>query len=479
MSLSFLAIACGCSKPQETGYKLQKVHVNKSEVELMVGDKITVKASVVPAVAVPPAFTWASADPDIADVNNGQITAKKVGKTVITASTQGKSAEVKVTVTAPPTAEGHIIFNINPNKENQSEELLVDGAGSYTADGLLIDKTGKRVMFNRYYALAERKACYEVRPSADAVMKFYASQEAFNSYVNIPEKKIIIKGSPSDLVETVDFLEGDKDYLVEVINEYNRSTLRITDIQSGQSAFVTGVTDGAGGCGQGAVHSGPSYGMHWDHHCFLLDKGSQMLVKRFYVCSMKNDVKLLIYGDSISQPEGYFPASIFNRAWTQQIIARLNGNAMSSGRGGGTINEVLTYIKNELPFIKTKYVMVTIGTNGGNNADNLGQLVDYIKSCGAIPILNNIPCNESSTQIDINNVIAQVREKKGIKGCRFDVATSVNKDGKQVNKSMMFWEDYTGYPAPMTGWQIYHHPNELGGDAMFAQTLIDIPEIYE
>ena len=36
---------------------------------------------------------------------------------------------------------------------------------------------------------------------------------------------------------------------------------------------------------------------------------------------------------------------------------------MSSGRGGCTIVHVLDYIKNELPYIKTDYVMVTIGTN--------------------------------------------------------------------------------------------------------------------
>ena len=199
------------------------------------------------------------------------------------------------------------------------------------------------------------------------------------------------------------------------------------------------------------------------------------MVKRITVCALKSRVKVLLYGDSITQPEGYFPTKTFSDSWTQLVIARLNGNAMSSGRGGGNISMLSEYIRNELPHIKAKYVMVTIGTNGGNTEENLTALVDYIRSQGSIPILNNIPCNESGTQVSNNVIIERVRSKEGIKGCRFDLPTSLVGDGKEVDKSLMFWEDYTG----SYGWQIYHHPNEKGGRRMFEQTLTDIPEIYQ
>ena len=182
----------------------------------------------------------------------------------------------------------------------------------------------------------------------------------------------------------------------------------------------------------------------------------------------------MLYGDSITQPEGYFPKSDFSQAWTQLVMEHMGGDAMSSGRGGAQIDMVVGYIKNELPFIKAKYVMVTIGTNGGNTDAKLSELVDYIKSQGAIPILNNIPSNESGTQVEAAALISQVRSKYGIMGARFDLATSLNGDGKEVDKSTMYWEDYTG----SYGWQVYHHPNEKGGKKMFEQTLIDIPEIY-
>ena len=94
-----------------------------------------------------------------------------------------------------------------------------------------------------------------------------------------------------------------------------------------------------------------------------------------------------------------------------------------------------------------------------------------------------MPCNESGTQNDDafggNPLIRRVRAKQGVKGAELDKATSLAGDGKQVDKSMMYWEDYTGYPAPMTGWQIYHHPNPKGGRAIYEQILLDLPEIFE
>ncbi|MCH5718982.1 hypothetical protein [Niabella hibiscisoli] len=153
----------------------------------------------------------------------------------------------------------------------------------------------------------------------------------------------------------------------------------------------------------------------------------------------------------------------------------MGGNAMSSGRGGAQIDMVMNYIKNELPFIKAEYVMVTIGTNGGNTEAKLKELVNYIKSQGSTPILNNIPSNESGTQVAVNDLVAKVRTDLNIKGCRFDLPTSIDGDGTSVDKSTMYWEDYSG----SYGWQVWHHPNEIGGVKMFQQTLIDLPALYQ
>jgi len=366
-----------------------------------------------------------------------------------------------------------VLYEKDFHSSESCPELLLNGAGQYTEEGLRVAGTDDVVQLDRFYAIAERKVQYIVRFSAGTQAVFRSSQADFVAYVDVQNKRISIATSPAT-EESVSFLQPGRDYLVEIYHVYQLGKLRIVDMQTGQAAEIVAVHDGPGGVGKGVLQPGFSVGMQWDHYCFGLISGGDMLVKKMVVCALKSKVKLLIYGDSITQPEGYFPTSDFPDSWTQKIITKLNGNAMSSGRGGAQIDMVLEYIKNELPFIQAEYVMVTIGTNGGNTAAKLKQLIDYIRSQGATPILNNIPCNESGTQVAENLTIDQIRQECDVRGCKFDLATSLQHDGKEVDKSMMYWEDYSG----SYGWQIYHHPNEKGGIQMFEQTLVDVPEIY-
>ncbi|MCQ2142738.1 MAG: Ig-like domain-containing protein [Bacteroidales bacterium] len=481
IALAGALVLCGCEKTPEPAKTEKKLKLSKTEIEMVIGDKVALKAALVPTVAEMPTVSWTSDNEDVATVNAGTITALAVGKATITATCQGLSASANVTVKEaerpdPKVLDGlTIMFDAHPSSLEKPSDLVLGSGASYTDEGLLVNKTGQRVMLDRFYALAQRLVHYEIKPSANAVVVFHSDQGDFNAVVDVPNKKIYLRSSPK-VTEDVPFLEGDKDYIVEISHEYLKSSLSITDPSTGKTAKVTGVQSGCGGCGKGALDVvTSSVGMQWDKYCFVLESGSQFLVKRISVCALKDNVNLIIYGDSITQPEGYFPEADFPRAWTQQIIAGMKGNAVSSGRGGATINELLVWIKNELPFLTTKYVMVTIGTNGGDTEENLSELVDYIKSFGFIPILNNIPSNESGTQIEINSIVEKVRKAKNIKGIKFDLATSINGDGLQVDQSLMYWEDYTG----SYGWQVYHHPNEKGGDAMFARSRIDVPEIYE
>ena len=366
-----------------------------------------------------------------------------------------------------------LLYERRLNSKKAVPELLLHKAGNYTRKGLNIVKKDSIVRLDRFYALAERMVQYRVRFSADAKALFRSSEGDFRAFIDVANRSMGIATQPVTEIR-VPFLQGDHDYLVEIYHIYQQARVRIIDPGTGETREVSATADGTGGVGKGALQAGFSVGMQWDYYCFGITGGTSMLVKQIKVFGLKKKVALLLYGDSITQPEGYFPVKDFAQAWTQQIIHRSGGNAMSSGRGGGRIDMVLNYIRNELPYIKTKYVMVTIGTNGGNTEENLSELVRYIQSQGAIPILNNIPCNESGTQIANNLLIEKVRRKFGIKGCRFDIATSLKGDGKEVDRSMMFWEDYSG----SYGWQIYHHPNAKGGTKMFRQTLTDLPEIY-
>jgi hypothetical protein len=78
--------------------------------------------------------------------------------------------------------------------------------------------------------------------------------------------------------------------------------------------------------------------------------------------------------------------------------------------------------------------------------------------------------------VEVNNQIEKVRQKFKIKGCKFDLPTSLNADGAQVDISTMWHEDYT----QINSWgHYYHHPNVKGSGLMYERSRIDVPEIYE
>ena len=372
------------------------------------------------------------------------------------------------------TSKESVIYDRKLNGRRATPELQLNNAGVYRKNGLDIVQKDSLVKLNLFYALAERVVRYRVSFSDDATVQFRSSLGDFRLCVDVPRQRMSLATNPATEVQ-VPFLQGGRDYLIEIYHIYQKAKVCITDVRTKKRVEMSAVHDGTGGCGAGALQQGFTVGMQWDYYCFGLVSGTSFSVKRITVSALKRHVKVLLYGDSITQPEGYYPTSTFPESWTQLIIDRLKGDAMSSGRGGGNIVMLSEFIRNELPYIKAKYVVVTIGTNGGNTEENLTELVRYIRSQGAIPILNNIPCNESGTQISNNAIIERVRSKEGINGCKFDLATSLDGDGKDVDKSLMFWEDYTG----SYGWQIYHHPNEKGALRMYRQTFVDIPEIYQ
>ncbi len=483
------AVSCGKGgeQPAESETALT-VKVEHDYFSMTVGDKVTVRAKAEPASAGLPALTWTSRDPRVATVSDGTIEAVGPGETTVVVSCRQASAQIAVIVkekekpgdeggTTPDDLQGPaVLFKATPDRKHIVSDLLVNGVAQYTDDGLLINSPANLVRLNRFYALAQRRVRYRISAEKDAVCLFQSSEKDITVRLDYRNKRLSILTSPEKVVD-VPFLLENKDFDVEVVHDYQKATARLVDAEKKDSAEVSAVNDGGGGYGQGVVNEHAfSVGLGHDYFCFGIDRGA-MTVKRVTVEAPRRAVRLLIYGDSITEPEGYYPTSLFPQAWTQLIIKKLDGNAISSGRGGYTINEVQNYIRNELPFIKAKYVMVTIGTNGGNTEQNLRELMQFIRNRGAIPILNNIPSNESGTQVSVNEVIGRVRRAMELQGVRFDLATSLAGDGKEVDKSMMFWENYP--PEIYGGWQVWHHPNEKGSKAMFEQALKDLPELFE
>ncbi|WP_234367865.1 SGNH/GDSL hydrolase family protein [Parabacteroides pacaensis] len=358
------------------------------------------------------------------------------------------------------------------NKKTYVDLIMNEGTAAYLPEGLSIRKTGDLVRLHRFYALAERKVRYYVKFSEDAKALFQSDKGDFKVYIDVPNKRI---GMQVNFVKErkIEFLDPEHEYLVEIIRQYNTSKAKIIDLYTGEELEIQATNDSTGGYGVGTVNQGISVGRQYDYYCFGLSEGTELLVKQITVLAADCNLTVLIYGDSITEPEGYYPENLYEQSWVQLIKKNIKGKVISSGRGGTTIHELLERIKNELPYIKSKYVMVTIGTNGENTEKNLSELIEYILSQGSIPILNNIPCNEHNSQIEVNAVIEKIRQKYGIKGCRFDLVTSLNHDGKKVDTTTMWHEDWG------TNGTYFHHPNVKGSRLMYLRTLVDIPEIYE
>ena len=385
----------------------------------------------------------------------------------------GKDKAVQV-IDSQPTP---VLYNEVLSNANQPADILLQEGAGYTDEGLRITPSENMVKLDRYYSLAERTVRYVAKFSQDAVAIFTSDTKDFTAYVNMATKKFGVK-LPNGFRNYVNrekaaaFLEPEHEYLVEICRDYSTVSARLVDLSNGEEVGFTVTNDGGGGAGPGNINSGVRVGLIHDYYCFGLESGSDITIKQISVVAAQSDYTLLIYGDSIPEPDDYYPAAIFDKSWVRLVIDNVPGKAAASGRGGTQIKEILLRIKNELPYVKARYVMVTIGTNSGNTEENLSELVEYIISQGSVPILNNIPSNEHNSQVEVNAQIEKVRQKYGIKGCRFDLPTSLDRDGQIVDESTMWVEEY-----PFGSYR--HHPNVKGAKLMYLQTLLDIPEIYQ
>ena len=86
------------------------VEIDATELELEVGGKAVLTATVLPENATDKTVTWTSSAPDIASVDeNGTISGLSAGNAVVTVTTTdgGKTAECKITVATSSTINGH------------------------------------------------------------------------------------------------------------------------------------------------------------------------------------------------------------------------------------------------------------------------------------------------------------------------------------------------------------------------------------
>ena len=102
------------------------ISLNLSKINMLVGDVKNLSATISPENATNKDITWTSSNPKVATIDNGKITAKSLGTTIITASINGKKSTCEVIV-----ADTILLESISVNKstltlkENTSQTLIV------------------------------------------------------------------------------------------------------------------------------------------------------------------------------------------------------------------------------------------------------------------------------------------------------------------------------------------------------------------
>lgn len=363
------------------------------------------------------------------------------------------------------------------NHKFVSSDSDFDGTQAFNSYGLNVTSN---VYLKKAYAVSDRTVKYLCKFNTGSIAHFDVVQEngtTVNTRItlNVTTKKLTLLGKPA---QNCPVLNTTDEFLVTITKKYQDMIITVTDIYTGAENTFKHTMSGTGGAGEGAVEVDKSYSVPMQHCYYALnaDSGTSFSVsKMIVVCAKCN---LLVYGDSITEGEAYWPHDIFDKHWAQKLIKATDGKALTSGRSGGNFNDIYVRMQNEIPFIKPKYVMITTGTNGAGTVSNYTTLVQYVKAQGCIPILNHIPCYDNNGDttgfITTNANIDAVRTSENVKGADFDLATSLAHNGQAVDTTSMWYEDYSSRES-----HYYHHPNEKGCAAMYQRLLIDVPEIFD
>ena len=90
-------ISCEEKGPEDI--PVSSVTINKSAIQMKVGETETLTVTITPSNATDKRVLWTSSNPDVVDVDKGLITAKEVGNATITAMVGGVRAKCSVEVT--------------------------------------------------------------------------------------------------------------------------------------------------------------------------------------------------------------------------------------------------------------------------------------------------------------------------------------------------------------------------------------------
>ena len=126
---------------EKTTVSVTDISLDKSSLDLKVGDSATLTATVSPANATNKNITWKSDNTSVATVNNGKVTALKAGTATITVTTEEGNKTASCTVTVSPSVI--TVTGVSLNKSTL--DLKVGESASLTVTVLPANATNKSV----------------------------------------------------------------------------------------------------------------------------------------------------------------------------------------------------------------------------------------------------------------------------------------------------------------------------------------------
>lgn len=356
-------------------------------------------------------------------------------------------------------------------RSNGEIDSIIAESGSSTftigSNGLTISSSGvgNGVIFNKQYNLGQRFIELKVKFSSNT--KFYIGTQYSEN--NVGKAFSIIDSVAKTItiynIDSTSAIASSTTFTFDIVNsrEYVIRLYKLNDLTKVE--FIDPVT------GNKSVTQVSQLGQFDKYKFGFVSSTESPVISSIAVKSIITERPFIgFYGDSIT--EGNTVGTSANMPYYKDRFANLIGSKLNkpyyvSGRSAGTIDGVLSRIQNELPYLRPKYIFITIGTNGGNTEAKLNQLVDFCESYDCKVILNLIPLYDGSTASK-NSMIQTVVDARKLLSVKMNVATSVNADG--LTKDNTLFANESG---------VYIHPNVAGNQKIYERSLIDIAEVFQ
>ncbi|MDO5105006.1 Ig-like domain-containing protein [Capnocytophaga sp.] len=258
--MGFLTLV-GCKKDDvQTTVAVSEVKFSETTLSLVAGSEKTIAVSILPENATDKSIAWTSSQTEVAQVENGKITARKAGKTTITAkSTNGKTAKCEVTVTPK-------VIEVSEISLTKTTLTLTEGTFEKLAVTILpADATDKNLTWtssNTEVATVQNGIVTALKAGTATITAQSSNGKAAKCELTVNQKVINVEGIILTESEVVLKKGGTKDLLAILVPE-NATNKNIT--WSSNKTSVATVTNGritAVGAGEAVITATTEDGKH-------------------------------------------------------------------------------------------------------------------------------------------------------------------------------------------------------------------------